>query len=101
MLCAVVDVAHMVTTSAIKCGDLGRARAAAELAALAAPHEEIPRLDLAAVATAEGHASQAERILREDVCDRSDDGQAPLELSERTENIIASHDWLTPGKAAS
>src|ERR1035437_9492636 len=42
MLCAVVDVAHMVTTSAIKNGDLGQARAAAELAALAAPHEALP-----------------------------------------------------------
>jgi nucleoid-associated protein YgaU len=101
MLCAVVDVGHMVTTSAIKNGDLGQARSAAELAALAAPHEEIPRLDLAAVAAAEGHEREAERILREDVCDRSDDGQAPMELSERTESIIASHDWLTPGKAAS
>jgi nucleoid-associated protein YgaU len=101
MLCAVVDVAHMVTTSALKNGDLGQARAAAELAALAAPHEEIPRLDLAAIAAAEGHAHEAERVLREDVCDRSDDGQPPMELSERTESIIASHDWLTPGKAAS
>lgn len=55
LLCAVVDVAHMVTTSALKDGDLGQARAAAELAAQAAPHEEIPRLDLAAVAAAEGH----------------------------------------------
>ena len=101
MLCAIVDVAHMVTTNALKDGDLGQARAAAELATLTAPHEEIPRLDLAAVATAEGHESEAERVLREYVCDRSDDGQAPMELSERTESIIASHDWLTPGKAAS
>jgi hypothetical protein len=101
MLCAVVDVAHMVTTDALKDGDLGQARAAAELAALAAPYEEIPRLDLAAVAAAEGHAREAERILREEVCDRSDDGDAPTELSERTESIIRSHDWLTGGKAAS
>ena len=101
MLCAVVDVAHMVTTSALKSGDLGQARAAAELAALSAPHEEIPRLDLAAVAAAEGHAREAQRILREDVCDRSDDGEAPMELPERTESIIASHDWLTRGEAAS
>jgi len=101
MLCAIVDVAHLVTTSALKDGYLGQARAAAELAALCAPHEEIPRLDLAAVAAAEGHAREAERILREDVCDRSDDGQAPLELSERTENIIASKDWLTSGRSAS
>jgi nucleoid-associated protein YgaU len=101
MLCAVVDVAHIVTTFGLKDGDLGRARAAAELAALAAPHEEIPRLDLAAVAAAEGHDREAERILREDVCDRSDDGEAPMELAERTENIIRNHDWLTPGTAAS
>ena len=101
MLCAVVDVAHMVTTDALKSGDLGQARAAAELAAMAAPHEEIPRLDLAAVAAAEGHAREAERILREDVCDRSDDGEAPMELSGRTESIIRSHDWLTPREAAS
>ena len=101
MLCAVVDVAHIVTTSALKSGDFGQARAAAELAALAAPHEEIPRLDLAAVAAAEGHAREAERILREDVCDRSEDEQAPMELSARTESIIASHDWLTPREAAS
>ena len=101
MLCAVVDVAHMVTTSALKDGHLGQARAAAELAALAAPHEEIPRLDLAAVAAAQGHAREAERILREDVCDRADDGEAPMELSERTESIIRSHDWLTPREAAS
>ena len=47
---------------------------------------------MAAVAAAEGHHDEAERIVREDVCDRSDDGQAPMELSERTENIIASHD---------
>ena len=101
MLCAVVDVAHIVTTSALKDGDLGQARAAAELASLAATHEEIPRLDLAAVAAAEGHAREAQRILRDDVCGRSDDGEAPMELSGRTESIIASHDWLTPGKAAS
>jgi hypothetical protein len=101
MLCAVVDVAHMVTTSALKDGDLTRARAAAELAARAAPHEEIPRLDLAAVAAAEGHDREAERILREEVCDRSDEGEAPMELSERTETIIRTHDWLTRGKAVS
>ena len=101
MLCAIVDVAHIVTTSALKSGDLGQARAAAEVAARAAPHEEIPRLDRAAVAAAGGHAREAERILREDVCDRSDDGEAPMELSERTESIIRSHNWLTPRESAS
>src|ERR1019366_4535279 len=45
------------------------------------------------------HAREAQRILREDVCDRSDDGEAPMELPERTESIIRSHDWLTRGEA--
>ena len=58
-------------------------------------------MDLAAVAGAEGHEREAELILRGDVCDRSDTGEAPMELSERTENIIRNHDWLTPGEAAS
>jgi hypothetical protein len=37
---------------------------------------------------------QAARILR-------DDGKPPLELSERTEQILASRDWLSPMKSAS
>jgi len=65
---------------------------------MVAPHEEIPRLDLATVAAAEGHACEAEQILREDVCDAFDDGEAPMELSERTGSIIHSHDWLTRGR---
>lgn len=101
MVCAVVDVAHIVATQCLVSGDLARARAAAELACLAAPWEEIPRLDLAAVAEAEGHSAEAERILREEVCNRSDDGGAPTELTDRTETILRNHDWLTPDQAAS
>ena len=101
MLCGIVDVAHMVTTDALRSGDIARARAAAETAALAAPHEEIPRLDLAAVAAAEGHDAEAERMLRREVVNRSDDGLPPIELSERTETIIRNRNWLNPDKAAS
>jgi nucleoid-associated protein YgaU len=101
LVCAIVDVAHLVTTAALREGDLPGARAAAELAARAAPYEEIPRLDLAAVTAAEGNHQEADHILRRDVCNRSDDGQAPLELSQRTEDIIAGHHWLRPGKTAS
>ena len=42
--------------------------------------------------TAEG--KEADRILREEVCNRSDDGDAPMELSERTRTIIRTHGWL-------
>jgi hypothetical protein len=72
-----------------------------KIATSAAPYEEIPRLDLAAIAAAAGHRQEAAQILREEVCNRSDDGHPPLELSERTEQILAAHDWLPPMKSAS
>ena len=78
-----------------------RARAAAALAAASAPYEEIPRLDLAAVAAATGHRSEASRIIRDEVCNRSDDGTPPVELSERTEQILGAHGWPLRIKSAS
>ncbi|GAB4077646.1 hypothetical protein [Nostocoides australiense] len=101
MICAVVDVAHLVTTYSLQSGDTRQARLAAETAALAAPHEEIPRLDLAAVADAEGHPSEADRILRDEVCNRTDDDDAPPELSDRTKQVIATRDWRERTRKAS
>ncbi|MDN5715651.1 MAG: LysM peptidoglycan-binding domain-containing protein [Janibacter sp.] len=101
MICAIVDVAHLVTTFSLQAGDLKRARLAAETAALAAPEEEIPRLDLAAVADAEGHGSEADRILREQVFNRSDDDGAPPELPDRTQQIVAGKDWAERARRAS
>ena len=95
MLCAVVDVAHLVTTHLLQVGDFAAARATAELAAMAAPEEEIPRLDLAAVAAASGHDQVARDIVLGQVCTRSDDDGPPEELSERTQQIIDRHGWLT------
>jgi hypothetical protein len=57
-------------------------------------------VDLATIAAAAGHRQEAARILRNEVCNRSDDGNPPLELSERTEQILASRDWLSPMKSA-
>lgn len=101
MVCAVVDVAHLVTTHSLRVGDLKRARMAAETAALAAPDEEIPRLDLAAVAAAEGHTNEADRILRDEILNRTDDDGPPAELSERTQQIISGKDWLKQSQRAS
>lgn len=101
MVCAVVDVAHLITTHSLRDGDLKSARLAAETAALAAPDEEIPRLDLAAVAAAEGHANEADRILRDEILNRTDDDGPPAELSERTQQIIAGKDWLKRSQQAS
>jgi LysM repeat protein len=101
LVCGIVDVAHLVTTHALAQGDLKTAREATKIATAAAPYEEIPRLDLAAIAAAAGHPQEAARILHNEVCNRSDDGNPPVELSERTEQILTAHDWLSPMKSAS
>ena len=92
---AVVDVAHLVVTHALATGDTAAARMAAETAAMAAPFEEIPRLDLAAVATAEGRHAEAHRIIRDEIANRTDDEGAPPELVGRTEDILLGRaGWL-------
>lgn len=92
---AVVDVAHLVVTHALATGNLDAARMAAETAAMAAPFEEIPRLDLAAVATAEGRHAEARRIVRDEVANRTDDDGAPPELVGRTEEVLQRRvEWL-------
>jgi len=95
LVCGIADVAHLVTTHALAVGDIKRARAAAEIAQLAAPYEEIPRLDLVAVREAEGHLEEAEDYLRDQVCNRSDDDGAPEDLSERTKAILRHREWLS------
>ena len=93
--CGIADVAHVVTTHALAVGDIKRARAAAEIAQVAAPYEEMPRLDLVAVRAAEGHLEEAEDYLRDQVCNRSDDDGAPEDLSERTQAILRHREWLS------
>ena len=85
---AIVDVAHIITTHALAAGDLPAARWAAETAAAAAPYEEIPRLDLAAVAAAEGDQDKAQRIIRDEIGNRSDDDLPPPDSSERTAQVL-------------
>jgi hypothetical protein len=93
---AAVDVARSVTTVAISRGDLARARFAAETGCKAAPHDDIWRLDLAKVEEASGHADAAEQILDKDVCNRTDDQLPPIDLPERTAEIIKDNDWGGP-----
>lgn len=93
MVCAIADVAHVVVTHNLHTGDLERARTAASIAVMAAPDEEVTRLDLAAVLEAQGHNGEAARVIRDEVCNRDDDGQAPTELPARTEEILDAHQW--------
>jgi len=90
----IADVALIVVTEALAAGDLVKARSAAYVANRADPDGESTRLCLAHVMKAEGDQLEADRILREEICNRSDDGDAPIELSERTKTIISTHGWL-------
>jgi nucleoid-associated protein YgaU len=93
---AAVDVAHIVTTDAISRGDLARARFAAETGCTAAPHDDICRLDLAKVEEASGHTDAAEHIVDKDVCNRTDDLLPPIDLPERTAEVIKNNEWGGP-----
>lgn len=92
---AVEKVAHTVASWALERGELDRAERAAQTALQAMPYAEVPRLDLAAVLEARGSKDAAERLVREEVCNRDDDGNGPLDLSERTEQIRRRRDWLS------
>lgn len=95
---AIVDTAHLVCTIALANHDHQAARAAAELAILAAPHEEIPRLDLIAVATAEGRRSEADHLIRATL--NGDTTDTPHELSARADAILNRHENLRDAKVS-
>lgn len=100
MVCAVVDVAHTVTIAALQTGDLRLARTVTETALLAAPYEDTPRLDLAALLAAEGDRQAAERVLREDVSNRTEDGEAPDDLPVRTAGLVSNAPCLRNSRVA-
>lgn len=101
LLCAIVDVAHIVATDALRQGDTVTARQAAETAHQAAPDEDIPRLDLAAALAAQNRHAEADHLIR-DLCDRTDSEEGGRsDLPDRTDFLIRQHDWLKKRRAAS
>ncbi|WP_448071080.1 AfsR/SARP family transcriptional regulator [Georgenia yuyongxinii] len=87
---AIIDVAHIIATGTINDGDLPTARRAAEIALSASPYDEISRLDLAKIAELEGNHAEAAQIRGEGIYRRTDDYRAPLDPSERTQEIAAT-----------
>jgi nucleoid-associated protein YgaU len=90
---AIVDTAHIVVVDAMAKGDLALAREAAETACTAAPYDDICRLDLVKVAVAEGHGEAADQILNDSVFNRTDDYLPPIDLSERTGDVVGKEGW--------
>ncbi|GGO85060.1 hypothetical protein GCM10011584_04100 [Nocardioides phosphati] len=90
---AIVDTAHIVVVDALARDDLQTAREAAETACTAAPYDDICRLDLVKVAVAQGHLELAERMLNHDVFNRTDDYLPPIDLPERTSDVVCKEGW--------
>jgi LysM repeat protein len=91
--CAIVDTAHIVVLDALQRGNRELARESAETACMAAPHDEVSRLDLAKVLEAQGHADAADQMLSENVFDRRDDHEPPVDLPARTKEIVKNNGW--------
>jgi nucleoid-associated protein YgaU len=86
----IVDVAHIVATSALASGNGERAAWAASKATQVAPYEDKPRLDYAAALDAMGHHGEARGYLEREILDRSDDDLAPPDPTPRVEQVLAS-----------
>lgn len=92
--CAIVDTAHILVTDSLAKGDLELARQVAEAACAAAPFDEICRLDLIKVTDAEGHEDAADKMLSDDIFNRTDDYLPPVELPDRSGEVVGKQDWV-------
>lgn len=99
LACAIVDTAHVVVLDGLHSGDLTQAREAAETACKASPYDEVSRLDLIKVLEADGHPEAAQQMLSEDVFNRRDDAQPPIDLPKRTKDVAAKSGWGRRGQA--
>lgn len=94
LLVGVVDVAHLAVAMALATGDVGAAEHAARIAIKTAPDEDSPRLDLAAALAAGGHHDESARIGRAIL--KQNDADGPLELDDRTIDILLAQGWHAP-----
>ncbi|WP_460834030.1 LysM peptidoglycan-binding domain-containing protein [Nocardioides hungaricus] len=91
--CAIVDTAHLLVVNALAKGNMGLAREIAETACKAAPYDDICRLDLVKVAAAEGHEEVADKMLADNVFNRTDDYLPPIDLPDRTAKVVKNNGW--------
>lgn len=101
LVCAIADVAHLLTIHYQQTGNLDLARAATETALIAAPSDSTARLDLATITKAEGHLDEARRIIREDICNVADEDGLPSDIGARTEEVLAGLAWRRAEHVAS
>lgn len=92
MVCAIGDIAHLVSTHHRQQGNLERARHATQIGLLGDPNSETLRLDLAGIMIEEGHEDAARRVLADALGDTVE-----LDLTARAEGILRAKGWLEVG----
>ncbi|WP_183097489.1 LysM peptidoglycan-binding domain-containing protein [Nocardioides pelophilus] len=97
MTSAIVDVGHIVTTHALAAGDTGLALWAAQVAYTASPYDEVAQLDMVQAEKAAGSHQKADQDLNEKVFNRRDDELPPIDVPQRTAQIVQGKDWATRG----
>ena len=100
MTSAIVDVAHIVSAHALAAGDRDLALWAAHVAYAAAPYDEIAQLDLIQAEKAAGDEEKADRNLNEKVFNRRDDELPPIDLPQRTAQVVHNKNWGSHGPRA-
>lgn len=88
MQAAIADLGHILLTDALARQDVADAKTIVTMALAGSPQDEVLNIDLAAVISASGLSNEADLYLRELVFNRSDDGGAPLDLPDRSREVI-------------
>ena len=97
MTSAIVDVGHLVTTHALAAGDHALALWSAQAAYTAAPYDEIAQLDMVQAERAAGDQEKSDQDINAKVFNRRDDELAPIDLPQRTAQIVDDKHWATRG----
>lgn len=90
---AVTDMVLKVSAHYLATGEIGLARSMAEIGVRAAPDSDAMTMNMVSVKAAEGNREDAMDLLDTQLLNRSDDGNAPLDLSPRTRRILEEHGW--------
>jgi nucleoid-associated protein YgaU len=93
MTSAIVDVGHIVTAHALAANDRDLAVWAAQIAYTAAPYDEVAQLDMVQAENAAGDQEKAARDFNEKIVNRRDDDLPPVEVPERTKQIVRDKKW--------
>jgi hypothetical protein len=93
---AIVDVAHTLCTHLTATGQFEQAKAAAEVAHLAAPYDATPFADLLEIAHAQGDQNAVKQLMDDIENQRNQDPDLPpADLTKRIADVLERHDLAT------